>query len=489
MGRRADVDAAAGGHPRPVPQERPAGRAGAGDRAARPGARALVRGRHRARPAGRLARGPAARRRRAGARARPAVGRPRRRRSRDDWEVLRRAYFENAVGPRRTSPATVAERLDSREMLHKRLKKTFKDERLRLVAAHPFVADGPRPAQRAGLGRPDGLPRAAVRRVDGHRRDGRRSPTALTARLATRGVTVALEVEATDLVVRDGRAVAVATDVGRGRRGRGRVRGRPAAAARARAVRRAHDADDAAGGLPRRPRRRPVPRPAARDGRCTATRCSSSAPAAGLRPAVRRRRCTAAASSPRTSSTALARHELDVRTDVVTRVDRQPARPGRAVGQLAVRRAVAGPRHGAAAARAAHPDRGRVRRRRARDTGQRAAVRRTVRRAGRAGGRAGLSYTRDQVTVRLGRDRRSRRAAARRRPSPSRRSRRVGTGPAATALGDRLDLAQRRVGKRGEEVRLGARVGERASRACAIASEGSRTASSTPSTRSRPLTA
>ena len=46
VGRRADVDAAPGGHPRPVPQERPPGRAGAGARAARPGARALVRGRH-----------------------------------------------------------------------------------------------------------------------------------------------------------------------------------------------------------------------------------------------------------------------------------------------------------------------------------------------------------------------------------------------------------------------------------------------------------
>ena len=39
-------------------------------------------------------------------------------------------------------PRDLAARLDSREMLFKRLKKTFKDERLRLVAGHPFAAEG-----------------------------------------------------------------------------------------------------------------------------------------------------------------------------------------------------------------------------------------------------------------------------------------------------------------------------------------------------------
>src|SRR3954453_17623959 len=59
----------------------------------------------------------------------------------DDWEVLRRGYLENPWRPDALSPELAA-RLDSRETLFKRLKKTFKDERLRLVAGHSFVAQG-----------------------------------------------------------------------------------------------------------------------------------------------------------------------------------------------------------------------------------------------------------------------------------------------------------------------------------------------------------
>ena len=59
----------------------------------------------------------------------------------DDWEVLRRGYLENPWSPD-DLPRDLAARLDSRETLFKRLKKTFKDERLRLVAGHPLVAEG-----------------------------------------------------------------------------------------------------------------------------------------------------------------------------------------------------------------------------------------------------------------------------------------------------------------------------------------------------------
>ena len=104
-----------------------------------------------------------------------SVGRLRGRRTAEDWEVLRRAYLESAVGPR-TSPARWPRRFDGREMLHKRLKRTFKDERLRLVAGHPFVADGHEPRNVPGVGRAGGVPRAALRRLDDPRRDGRRSP-------------------------------------------------------------------------------------------------------------------------------------------------------------------------------------------------------------------------------------------------------------------------------------------------------------------------
>ncbi|GCD91722.1 NAD(P)/FAD-dependent oxidoreductase [Nocardioides sp. LS1] len=130
----------------------------------------------------------------------------------DDWEVLRRGYFEQPWTPD-ALPRDVASRLDSREVLHKRLRKTFKDERLRLVAGHPFVAEGHDlrnvPAwaglvayleQRFGCWTVEGgMPRLG---------------TALAERLVTRKVTVLTGTDVRDIVLRGGRAVAVATDAG-----------------------------------------------------------------------------------------------------------------------------------------------------------------------------------------------------------------------------------------------------------------------------------
>jgi UDP-galactopyranose mutase len=130
----------------------------------------------------------------------------------EDWEVLRRAYFETPWDPA-DLPRPVAARFDSRAMLHRRIRKAFKDERLRQVAAHPFVADGHDlrnvPAW-AGLVAyleqafgawtiPGGMAKLTA---------------ALAGRMGTRGVTVSLGVEATDVVVRAGRAVGVATASG-----------------------------------------------------------------------------------------------------------------------------------------------------------------------------------------------------------------------------------------------------------------------------------
>ena len=64
-----------------------------------------------------------------------------------------------------------------------------------------------------------------------------------------------------------------------------------------------------------------------------------------------------AAAATRTPLAALARHGLDVREQVVDPGRPLPARAGRAVGRLAARRAVAGARHGPAAARAGHAGR------------------------------------------------------------------------------------------------------------------------------------
>ena len=130
----------------------------------------------------------------------------------DDWEVVRREYLERPWRPEIAGKEIVA-RLQSRTMLARRLKKELRDERLRLVAGHPFFMDGHDlrnvPAwmgvnayveQNFGAWTvPGGMARLA---------------DALADRLRTRRVTVELDTAATDVVVRDGRAVAVATDAG-----------------------------------------------------------------------------------------------------------------------------------------------------------------------------------------------------------------------------------------------------------------------------------
>jgi UDP-galactopyranose mutase len=127
----------------------------------------------------------------------------------DTWDLLRRDYLERPWDPT-LAPRALTDLLTGREMLHRRLRRTFRDERLRLVAGQPFVADGHDlrnvPAwagvtayleQRFGTWTvPGGM--AAL-------------GSALAERLDTRGVTVLLDTEVRDVVVRDGRAVAVST--------------------------------------------------------------------------------------------------------------------------------------------------------------------------------------------------------------------------------------------------------------------------------------
>ena len=140
-----------------------------------------------------------------------------------------------------------------------------------------------RPPRRARLGRPHGVPRAALRRVGRGRRD-RRSCSRRWYAGWRRAASPSCRRGPTDVVVRDGRAVAVAHDGGRARRRRRGLRRRPAPAARAGAVRRAHDAGDPAGAVPSSgSRARCATCPTS--WWCTATRCSWSAPAAG-RPRV-----------------------------------------------------------------------------------------------------------------------------------------------------------------------------------------------------------
>jgi UDP-galactopyranose mutase len=128
----------------------------------------------------------------------------------DEWEVVRRQYAEVPWEPDRVGPELRA-RLDSRESLRKRLRR-LPDERLRLVAGLPFTADGHDlrdvPAwagltayleQRFGAWAFTG---GTVALLD-----------ALLRRLATRQVST-VQARALDIVVREGRAVGVATTAG-----------------------------------------------------------------------------------------------------------------------------------------------------------------------------------------------------------------------------------------------------------------------------------
>ena len=130
----------------------------------------------------------------------------------DDWDVLRRGYLEHPWEPG-LLPREVAARLDSREVLHRRLRRTFKDDRLRLVAAHPFVAEG---HDLRNVPAWAGLTAYLEQRFGAWTVTGgmSRLGTALADRLVTRKVTVLTSTEARDLVVREGRVAAVATSDG-----------------------------------------------------------------------------------------------------------------------------------------------------------------------------------------------------------------------------------------------------------------------------------
>ena len=289
-----------------------------------------------------------------------------------------------------TCRAAVAARLDSRETLQKRLRRACPTRARGWSRRTPSSADGHDlrdvPAW-AGL---DGVPRAAVRCVGGRRRDRRPAARRWYDGSAPAGSQV-VTARATDVVVRDGRAVAVATASGD------------------------LDADVVVCAVdPRRlpalapyvarttPAIPPVTVPRRSRGRrcatcptrssCTATRCSSCGPAVG-RPAGQHAwtRRTVAVGSPRTSWPRSPGTGLDVRA--------AGGHPGRPLRRVTWSSAGAGPRCGVQ-----WQGRGTVRRRLGPRTpvdgvyaagahatpGRRAAVRRPVGCAGRAGGRPGV---------------------------------------------------------------------------------------------------
>jgi phytoene dehydrogenase-like protein len=130
----------------------------------------------------------------------------------DDWEMVRREYLERPWRPE-VADRSVVSTIFTRDTVAKRVKKSFKDERLRLMAAHPFVIEGHDPRNvPAWMGTTAYLEQGfGVWKVAG----GMGLLTqALEERLETRGVTVHRDTEVADLVVRDGRVVAVAGERG-----------------------------------------------------------------------------------------------------------------------------------------------------------------------------------------------------------------------------------------------------------------------------------
>ncbi len=136
----------------------------------------------------------------------------------EDWEVLRRGYFEVPWDPAsrdlpQDQAKQVAQRLESRETMHKRLRRSFRDERLALVAGHPFIAEG---HDLRNVPAWAGLQAYLEQRFDVWTVPGGMAglTDALESRLATRRVTVLKDTPVLDLVVREGRVAAVTTSAG-----------------------------------------------------------------------------------------------------------------------------------------------------------------------------------------------------------------------------------------------------------------------------------
>jgi UDP-galactopyranose mutase len=129
----------------------------------------------------------------------------------DDWEVLRREYLERPWD-RDHLPAPLAARLKSRETLARRVR-GLNDDRLRLMATFPAVAEGHEPRDVPAW---VGVTAYVEQRFGAWTVTGGMAALAdaMTARLATRKVEVHTGVDVRDLVVRGGRVVAVDTEGG-----------------------------------------------------------------------------------------------------------------------------------------------------------------------------------------------------------------------------------------------------------------------------------
>ncbi|MBO9520320.1 MAG: FAD-dependent oxidoreductase [Nocardioidaceae bacterium] len=123
------------------------------------------------------------------------------------WEVLRREWFERPWSPEHASKEGKA-LLDSRLTLHKAMQRTFRDERLRLLATYRTRFEGHEPRNVPAW---VGLWSYVEQNFGSWTLPGGMGQLAdvLADRLATRGVTVLTSTPASDLVLSGGRAVGV----------------------------------------------------------------------------------------------------------------------------------------------------------------------------------------------------------------------------------------------------------------------------------------
>ncbi|WP_232675799.1 NAD(P)/FAD-dependent oxidoreductase [Nocardioides sp. R-C-SC26] len=130
----------------------------------------------------------------------------------DEWDVLRRHRFEQAT-PHDELPSEAARLLQSRDTLHQRLRRAFRDDRPLMAAAHPVVAQG---HDLRNVPAWAGLPvyweqSFGIWELPGGMRT---LLDLLQARLVERGVTVIVSTPVVDIVVRESRVVAVRTEMG-----------------------------------------------------------------------------------------------------------------------------------------------------------------------------------------------------------------------------------------------------------------------------------
>jgi phytoene dehydrogenase-like protein len=127
----------------------------------------------------------------------------------EPWELLRKEWYERPYDPD-VAPRELLRLLDGRESLRKRLRRVLDDERLRQVAAHRVVMDGHDPRHAPVLA---GVDVYLEQRFGAWTVPGGLASlgAAMAERLALRRVTVLTGTQAADLVVRAGRVVAVRT--------------------------------------------------------------------------------------------------------------------------------------------------------------------------------------------------------------------------------------------------------------------------------------